>query len=148
MTGFEIRDPEIDSAALAERMAMHITVRRTRAAELDLDFEELAGLTSASGLDEALALIQLACGSLHMEPRPHGRPVRSWRHPLRWFKQELHALVIYYVNRLAYRQMIFNNGVLQLLEHLLAEHKADVTCLRVQVADLTERLLDIEPPRK
>lgn len=148
MTGFEIRDPEIDSVALAERVAKHITARRARSAELNLDFEELAGLTSASGLDEALALIRLSYDSIHLDPEPLGPRVRPWRHPLRWFKQQAHALAVYYVNRLGDRQMVFNSGTLQLLEHLLNEQKAEVVRLKGQIADLTERLLAIEQADK
>jgi hypothetical protein len=148
MSDLEIRDPEIDSVALAERVAKHITARRARAAELNLDFEELAGLTSASGLDEALALIPPSCDSIHLDPEPLGPRVRPWRHPLCWFKQQAHALAVYYVNRLGYRQMVFNDSTLQLLKHLLVEGKAEVTHLRTQVADLTERLAALEQQGK
>jgi hypothetical protein len=148
MTDFEIRDPEIDAVALAERIARHIAIRHTRSVELNLDFETLAGAADAGGLDEALALIQLSYDSIHLDPEPLGPRVRPWRHPLRWFKQQAHAFAVYYVNRLGYRQMVFNSGTLQLLEHLLNEQKAEVVRLKGQVADLTERLLVIEQAGK
>jgi hypothetical protein len=129
-------------------VSKHITARRTRAVELNLDFEELAGLTSASGLDEALALILLSYDSIHLDVESLGLAVLPWRHPLRWFKQQAHALVVYYVNRLGYRQMVFNGGTLQLLEQLLVEGKAEVFRLRAQVADLTERLAALEQQGK
>jgi hypothetical protein len=148
MIGFEIRDPEIDTVALAQRITQDIGARRARAAELGLDFEAIAGSASASSLDEALALIQLSYDSIHLDPKPLGPAVIPWHHPLRWFKQQAHALAVYYVNRLGYRQMVFNSGTLQLLEQLLVEGKAEVTHLRAQVADLTERLSALEQQGK
>jgi hypothetical protein len=148
MIGFEIRDAEVDIATLAQRITQDIAARRARAAEVGLDFEAIAGPASASSLDEALTLIRLSYASISLDPEPLGPAAIPWRHPLRWFKRQAHALVVYYVNRLGYRQMVFNSGTLQLLEQLLVEGKAEVTHLRTQVADLTERLVALEQQGK
>lgn len=145
---FEIRDSAIDTVALSKRIEQGISVRRARAVELGLDFEAMAGLTSFSDLDEALTLIRLSYDAIRLEPEFLGPPTSPWRHPFRWFKQQAHSLVVYYVNRLGCRQMVFNCGGWQLLEFLLTEHQAELTRLRGQVADLAEQLRNMEQSGK
>jgi hypothetical protein len=148
MIDFEIRDPQVDTIKLAQRITQDIAGRRAQAAEVGLDFEAIVDSPPASSLDEALALVRLSNASISLAPEPLGPGAIQWRHPLLWFKQQAHALIVYYVNRLGHRQMVFNSGTLQLLEQLLVEGKVEVTQLRTRVADLSERLAALEQQRE
>jgi hypothetical protein len=148
IVSFEIRDSEIDTHTLAQRIAQAIVARRARAAELGLDFDVIAGLKPGGELDQLLGLIRLSYQAIHLEPDHPPSPARLWRHPLGWLKQQFHTLVIYYVNRLGYRQMVFNAGTVRVLEHLLARYDEAVNDLRAQVDDLSARLQDAEHRRE
>lgn len=142
--GFEIRDPAIDEMELARRVEKNTPARRARAAELGLDFEAMSTPMPASQPEQWLALAWLSCRAIRLQADTFDPIARPWRQPLRWLRHQLHALVVYHTNRLGDRQMVFNMGVLQLLEHQVDEQQALVRDLRVQVADLEARLRDLQ----
>jgi hypothetical protein len=144
MNDFEVEIPESDAIWLSQRIAQNIATRRARAAQLGLDFEKMAGLTDMADAATAMALLQISCDAIQLEQEPLGPPVRPWRHPLLWLKQKSHALVLHYVSRLGYRQMVFNKAAVRLLEHILAEHEAEVAQLKAQFADLAQQLRSVE----
>lgn len=62
-------------------------------------------------------------------------------------KQAFHQLVVYYVNQLGERQMIFNDRILRVVNHLVqgqTAQDAEIVALRRQVADLQARLEEVE----
>ena len=105
----------------------------------------MAGHTpTGDPLDEALALVRLSHSAIRLGHDPLGPPVRPWRRPLLWLKQQAHALAAYYANRLGQRQMVFNGGALPLLEHILAQHRAETARLQAQIAELSDRVRALE----
>jgi hypothetical protein len=146
--GFEIRDPAIDEMELARRVEKNTPARRARAAELGLDFEAMSTPMPASQPEQWLALAWLSCHAIRLQADTFETIAHPWYRPLRWLRRQIHKLVTYYTNRLGYRQMVFNIGVLQVLEHHLYEQQALVRDLSMQVADLEARLHDLQQPRK
>jgi hypothetical protein len=145
---FEIRDPAIDSARLAERIRQDVAGRRARAAELGIDFEAIAGLRTEDGLENALDVMRLSYALIQVPLELAGAPARPWRHPLRWLKRQTHLLALYYVNVLGYRQGVFNSAAVRLIELLLAEQRAELARLQAQVDDLREQLAAVQQARQ
>lgn len=144
MNNFEVEIPESDAIGLSQRIDHSIATRRARAAELGLDFDTMAGLAAMDDAADAMALLQLSSDAVQLAQEPLGPPVRPWGHPLLWLKQKSHALVLHYVSRLGYRQMVFNKAAVRLLERILAEREAELAQLKAQVADLAQQLRSLE----
>src|SRR5687768_15364839 len=113
MNTFEIRDPEIDTAEIGKIIAERIAQRRRYAQGHSINFDRLsqpAGLSEKS--DEAirwtLDLVEARQATLLVQPYIVSSGQGWLGSLLALVKKQAHNLVIYYINMLGRKQILFN----------------------------------------
>lgn len=148
----EIRDPEIDIEEIMARIRQRIQERRSEAQAQGLDYDRLVDdqavnfRTSGrfdSDLYYDLHQVRTSADTIWVSLSVVDRQVPVVGSLLTRLRRELHSLVIYYVNMLAGRQVVFNRsvaGVLPALADALDESQERVAALEKEVADLRQRV--------
>ncbi len=145
----ELHDPEIDVEALIQRIRDDVARLTDDSAKWpSYEAQWPAGKTEAD-LSEFLQQAQATHDQLHvpMIITPRGR--LSGLAPWAALRRAAHELVLFYVNTLASKQILFNAQVVQALTQLArddAAHAAqtEVAALRAEIARLEQRLAELE----
>lgn len=146
----EIPAPEVNEEDIIARIQKRIPQRRTEAEAQGLDYEHLVG-GKAMGFGPGLYYdLYLACKRADTIEVPLSL-VKSKEPVLgRLFTRlrlELHGLVLYYVNTLAGRQVVFNLAATSVLSQLmgeLEEREDHVARLEAEAASLRQRVDTLE----
>lgn len=153
----EIRGPEVSQDEIIAQIQARIQDRRTLAQAKGLDYDQLAegSPSDRSGrVDPELHYeLQQACKAAEAIGVSMSMVERSVPFAGKFatrLRRELHSLVLYYVNMLAGRQMVFNRAVAQVLVGLVTDFdqaemraealEAEVTALKQRIEALTEGL--------
>jgi hypothetical protein len=144
----EVGDPALDAAALRQRVAEGITMRRQLAVEQALDFENLArGQLLMTAADEHwLKDLQLYQDKIHVHVIPSPPPYTHLSFLtaiLMRFKKEFHGLAAFYCNLLGERQILFNERLVQIL-NVFSHSLKSAESTAEQVADLHQRVEALE----
>jgi hypothetical protein len=144
---FEIQGDDIDAEAIMQEIRARIRARRAEASARGLDFEAYAdGLYPlppdailSRDLYEAVRHTGLGYDKIHVN-----MALTETRLPLvgrlvHRLRAALHELVLFYVNRLAARQVRFNQQTARALAALVRDLEAEVRDLRARLAELEAR---------
>lgn len=139
--------PDLDAEAIMQEIRARIRARRQEARARGLDFEAYAdGLyplppdaVLSREVHEAVRYAALGYDKVSVE-----LALTATRLPLigglaHRFRAALHALVLFYVNRLAARQVRFNKETACALTALVRDLEAEVRDLRARLAELEQR---------
>lgn len=142
--GFQIEEGNLDSEAIMQEIRARIRARRAEAKAKGLDFEAYAdGLYPlppdaifSRDLYEAVQYVALGYDKVNLE-----LALTETRLPLvgglvQQVRAALHAVVLFYVNRLAARQVRFNEQTARALTVLVRDLEAEVRDLRARLAEL------------
>ncbi|MCL7453825.1 MAG: hypothetical protein M8467_12355 [Anaerolineae bacterium] len=142
--GFEIEGDSIDAEAIMQEIRARIRARRAEAKARGLDWEAYAdGLyplpadaVLSRDLHEAVRRAALGYDKIPVE-----MALTETRLPLvggLWQRARaaLHELVLFYVNRLAARQVHFNEQTARALVMLVRDLEAEVSDLRARISEL------------
>ncbi|MBN1135179.1 MAG: hypothetical protein JXM73_01245 [Anaerolineae bacterium] len=145
-TSFDLEAPDLDTEAVMREIRARIRARRAEAKAKGLDFEAYAeGLyplppDALFGRDlyEAVRYVGLGWDKVGVE-----MALTESRLPLigglvQRLRAALHELVLFYVNRLAARQVRFNEQTARALAALVGDLEAEIVELRARLAALTE----------
>ena len=143
-TPFDLEAPDLDAEAIMREIRARIRERRTEAKARGLDFEAYAdGLYPvppdalfSRDLYEAVRYVGLGWDKVGVE-----KVLTESRLPLigglvQRLRAALHDLVLFYVNRLAVRQIRFNEQTARALTTLVRDLEAEITDLRARLAVL------------
>jgi len=148
----EIRDPEVDVEEIMSRIRQRIQERRSQAQAQGLDYDGLVDDQATSfrtsgrfdpDLYYDLHQVRNSADTIWVSLSIVERQVPVVGSLLTRLRRELHSLVIYYVNMLAGRQVVFNRsvaGVLPALVDALDESQERVTALEKELVDLRQRV--------
>lgn len=141
---FEIEAPDLDAEAIMQEIRARVRARRAEARARGLDWEAYAdGLyplppdaVLSRDLHEAVRLAGLGYDKIPVE-----MALTETRLPLigglaHRVRAALHALVLFYVNRLAARQVRVNQQMARALTLLVRDLEAEVRDLRARLAEL------------
>jgi hypothetical protein len=141
---FSIEGNDIDAEAIMQEIRMRIRARRAEARSRGLDFEAYAdGLyplppdaVFSRDLYEAVRYVGLGYDKVGVE-----MALTETRLPLigrlgHRLRAALHAVVLFYVNRLAARQVRVNEQVARTLTTLVHDLEAEIRDLRARLAEL------------
>lgn len=144
-----IADPEVDLQGVAQQLATNLAQHNFVAPDAFPKFEVRPPAHSEHTLADPLAFnLRQAAQSLdevwvQNEASPQGLPL------LTHLRRAAHTLVVYYVNRLAARQMCFNAAILRVLFHFVNTPRFvdEIEMLRNEVTALRERIdvLECQP---
>lgn len=150
----EIRDPEINTEEIMARIRQRIRERRAQAEGRGLDYDRLVDDPSraesgrlASDLYYDLNKMRSTADSLWVSVQlydSHLPLVNAWYMRI---KGKLHGIVVDYINRLAGRQVAFNQTtehVLSGMVHAFEDNDARVEALEKQIIELRDRLAKFE----
>jgi hypothetical protein len=145
---FQIEGDNIDAEAIMQQIRARIRARRAEAKARGLDFEAYAdGLyplspdaTLSRDLHEAVRRLGLGYDKVSVE-----LALTETRLPLigglvQRVRAAFHALVLFYVNRLAARQIQVNEQATRALTALVRDLEAEVTDLRARLARLEQEM--------
>jgi hypothetical protein len=142
----EIPAPEVNEEDIIARIQKRIPQRRTEAEAQGLDYERLVEGTAmgfSPGLYYDLYLARKRADAMEVPLSTVKSKVPVLGGLLDRLRLELHHLVIYYVNTLAGREVVFNVAVTNVLSQLvgeLEEREGHVTKLEGEVVNLRERV--------
>ncbi len=149
----EIHADQVDSETIMRTIRANLQQRRSAAQAQGLDFEALASgvLTQDSGRFAPEVYTNLRRANATADRIAVSQQVSEQHVPLfggllQRVRQALHQLVVYYVNMLAAKQVLFNESIVAVVVELVAEreHAADVTSLQAEIQDLRARLAALE----
>ena len=148
-TPFDLEAPDLDTEAIMREIRARIRARRAEAKARGLDFEAYAdGLYPvppdalfSRDLYEAVRYVGLGWDKVGVE-----MALTELRLPLigglaQRLRAALHELVLFYVNRLAARQIRFNEQTARTMTVLVRD-------LEAEIADLRARLATMETPQE
>jgi hypothetical protein len=145
MNCFEIRDPEIDTAEIGRSIAERSEQRRRYAREQAINFEQLVqpAVSDEAG-DEAirwtLSLMEARQAAILVEPYAISANQGGMGRLVSWLKMQAHNLVIYYVNKLGQKQILFNESA----TWAIALQQARFEKLQTQVSALEQEIQRLE----
>lgn len=149
---FEINDTAASPSALAQRIAANLATHKLQGPDHWPEF----AITPASPGErpllppEAYAALQQAAESydqIWVQPAPAASRFAF----ITRLKQAFHRLAIYYVNQLGERQMVFNDRLLRVANHLVTRQDRphpEVAALRRRVAELEARIEQLEQAQR
>lgn len=148
VAGFEIEGSDIDTEAIMQEIRAHVRARRAEAKARGLDWEAYAdGLyplppdaVLSRDLHEAVRHVGLDYDKIPVEMALIGTRLPLVGGMVQRLRSALHELVLFYVNRLAARQVRFNEQTARALALLVRD-------LDAQVRDLQDRLAEVEGHR-
>jgi hypothetical protein len=139
-----IEAPDLDSEAIMQQIRARIRARRAESKARGLDFEAYAdglyplppGATLSRDVHEAVRYAALGYDKMGVE-----LALTETRLPLvgglvQRLRFALHELVLFYVNRLAARQIRFNEQTARALVSLVRDLEAEVLDLRARISEL------------
>lgn len=145
---FEVRDSEIDSAALLDYVRRRLDARREAGqlppAPPEFGLPPIPAASDASlryHLDRINATYDDIWPELTLAPSPVAHvPIlgRLWQ----LFRGQMHRLILYYMDMLASKQVRFNEHVVGVLNRMVALQQENAI-LRREIADLSRRLDDL-----
>lgn len=124
----EINDPDIDVEDIMARIRERIQQRRAQAADQGLDYDRLADqkgpafrstAPSDSDLYYDLYQVRNSADSIWISLSVVGRSIPVIGGLVNRVRRALHNVVLYYVNMLAGRQVVFNRAVTGALQHIV-----------------------------
>jgi hypothetical protein len=143
---FEIEAPDLDAEAIMQEIRARIRARRAESKAKGLDLEAYAdGLyplqpdaVFSRDLYEAVRYVGVSYDKINLAPA-----LTESRLPLigglvQRLRASLHTLVLFYVNRLAARQIHFNQQVARALAATVRDLEAEIRDLRDRLAQLEE----------
>lgn len=145
MNAFEIKDPNIATDEIRQLVAERVRQRQAYAQEQAIDFEAMAqSLTLKEQYQAAIPWMLHALTSRQATilvppytiPSGQSFPGRIWA----WAKQQIHNLVIYYVNGLGKKQISFNESA----TWAIMFHQARLENLQATVTTLEEKIRVLE----
>lgn len=146
----EIRDPEIDPAQIMQEIRRRVAQRRQEAGYDDKRFPTYGGIGypgEPSDMPYDLDLYHSLRAAneqyAHFDLEPNLAPSPATRLPIvgrLWstIRQEVHRLVLFYVNRAIRHQVMVNRSLVQVVNRLTTlnqEQQRDLKSLRRQLAD-------------
>jgi hypothetical protein len=145
---FDLEAPDLDAEAIMQEIRARIRARRAEARARGLDVEAYAdglyplppGAVLSRDLYEAVRYLGLGYDKVRVEmalTETRLPVIGRLAHRLR---AALHELVLFYVNRLAARQVRFNEQTARALAALIRD-------LEAEIADLSARLATMETPQ-
>jgi hypothetical protein len=154
----EIRDEQIDTEAIMRRIRENIQKRRETAEAQGIDFdafvkglyrEEVGHFDAAVyyNLRRANTLYDRVTVKQYVSPR-HAPLIGPL---IQRVRAALHDLVIYYVNMLGSKQVLFNESLVYLLNGLvqgLEKDAEELTALRQEVQELRAQLAAVQAKRE
>ncbi len=145
MNSFEIKDPTLDAAAIKKIIAERIDQRRAEAKEQGLDFERLAQPVSLeeqsrAAMDSMLKQAEAYQAAILVESGKISSGQGWLGRLLGRLKKPFQQLVIYHVNTLGRKQIIFNQSV----SWGITAHQAHLEQLQAQIDRLEQTVKDLE----
>jgi Flp pilus assembly protein TadB len=153
----ESQDDELDIESVMREVRARIQSRRAEAEARALDYDALAEGRSMSadvaGVDSAtqtaLRSVSLGYDKISVELSLTETRVPVIGPVLQRFRSALHSVILYYLNKLAAKQIRFNEAVARSLEGLVRTLRAgarqdDVDALRAEIERLQERVDTLE----
>jgi branched-subunit amino acid aminotransferase/4-amino-4-deoxychorismate lyase len=149
----EIHADEVDVEAIMRTIRANLQQRRVTAQAQGLNFEALASgvLTQNSGrfAPEVYAHLRRAnatAARIAVSQQVSEQHIPLIGRMLQRMRQALHQLVVYYVNMLAGKQMLFNESIAAAVTGMTAdmEHDAELASLRAEIQALHARLAALE----
>jgi len=143
-----IEGSDIDAEAIMQQIRARIRARRAEAKARGLDFEAYAdGLyplspdaTLSRDLHEAVRRLGLGYDKVSVELALTETRLPLIRGLVQRVRAAFHALVLFYVNRLAARQIQVNEQTTRALTALVRDLEAEVTDLRARLTELEQEL--------
>lgn len=154
MSAFEIRDPEIDTTEVGRLIAARTEQRRQYAREHNLNFEGLAQPANPADRSEeairwTLSLVESRQAAILISPYTLSSDQGVLARLVSWLKMQAHNLVIYYVNKLGQKQVLFNESTtwaIALQQARFEKLQAQVNALEQEIQQLKARLPAQETP--
>lgn len=149
----EIHADQIDSEAIMRTIRANLQQRRAAAQAQGLNFEALASgvLTQDAGRFAPEVYVNLRRATATADRIAVSQQVSEQHMPLvggvvQRVRQALHQLVVYYVNMLAGKQMLFNESIVAAASGMAAglEHDAELDSLHAEIQELQARLAALE----
>lgn len=143
---FELENTAVNTANLAQRISTNL---QTRSLTLPTDWPSFAltidadAAPSAATLHTAIADAVQAYDQIWLEPAIPTADNSFWAR----LKRPFHQLVLFYVNKLGQKQIIFNDRLLRAVHSLARlddEKNREIEALRAQVAQLQQQIRDLE----
>jgi hypothetical protein len=139
-----IEAPDLDAEAIMQQIRARIRARRAEAQAKGFDFEAYAdGLypvptdaVLSRDVHEAVRHLGLGYDKVNVEMALTETRLPLVRGLVQRLRFALHELVLFYVNRLAARQIRFNQQTARALASLVRDLEAEVLDLRARVAEL------------
>jgi hypothetical protein len=136
--------PDLDVEAIMQEIRARIRARRAEARARGLDFEAYAdGLYPlpadaclSRDLHEAVRHVALGYDKINVEMALSENRLPLVGGLVQRLRAALHELVLFYVNRLAARQVRFNEQTARALTALLRDLEAEVQDLQARIAEL------------
>lgn len=144
---FNVAGDDIDAEAIMQQIRARLRARRAEARARGLDFEAYAeGLyplkadaVLSRDLYEAVRRLELSYGNVSVELLLTETRLPLIKGLVQRVRGALHALVLFYVNRLAARQVRFNEHTTRALVALVRDLESEVTDLRARLAQLEQK---------
>jgi hypothetical protein len=141
---FNLEAPGLDAEAIMQELRARIRARRAEAKARGLDFEAYAdGLYPLSpdavfgrDLYESVRYAGLGYDKVNVEMALTESRLPLIGGAVQQLRAALHQLVLFYVNRLAARQIRFNEQVARSLAAMVRDLEAEVRDLRARIAEL------------
>ena len=154
----EIRDSEIDVAAIMARVRERIRQRRAQADAQGLEYDRLvdgrapriAADLSEVDLEYDLRQAQIGAEAVLVSLEMRDRHIPVFNSFFYRLEELLHRLALKYVNRMAGRQVVFNTAaanVIATVARRLEQHEAQTQKLEQEVRALRERVAKLEGTR-
>jgi hypothetical protein len=148
MNTFEIRDPEIDTDEIKRIVAERREQRRQYARKHAINFERLAqpvdlGEKSEEAIRWTLDLVEARQAAILVQPYTFSSGQGWLGSLLALVKKQAHHLVIYYVNMLGRKQILFNESAtwaIALQQARFERLQAKVSALEQEIQKLEARL--------
>jgi hypothetical protein len=148
MNTFEIRDPKIDTAEIGKIIAERIAQRHRYAQEHSINFDRLSQPTDLNEKsDEAirwtLDLAEARQAAILIPPYTSSTDQGRLSSLISLLKKQAHNLVIYYINMLGQKQILFNESAtwaIALQQARFERLQAKVSALEQEIQKLEVRL--------
>jgi len=145
--GFSVSGDDIDAEAIMQQIRARLRARRAEARARGLDFEAYAeGLyplkadaVLSRDLYEAVRRLELSYDNVSVDLALTETRLPLIKGLVQRVRGALHALVLFYVNRLAARQVRINEQTTRALVALVRDLEAEVTDLRARLAKLEQK---------
>jgi hypothetical protein len=144
---FNVAGDDINAEAIMQQIRARLRARRAGARARGLDFEAYAeGLyplkadaVFSRDLYEAVRRLELSYGNVSVDLALTETRLPLIKGLVQRVRGALHALVLFYVNRLAARQVRINEQTTRALVALVRDLEAEVTDLRARLAQLEQK---------